>query len=156
MTRSGFGPHSGENPNGSWNVGVAAGAGAGRPWGEGGAGRGENGLVESSRSRPRDVVLLGSTGSIGTQAADVIRRNPRRFRIVGLAAGGDNPGLLASQAIEFGAAVVAVARESAAGEVREALKAHAARAGRAQRTGQVPAPLTGQRLAPPARNGPVP
>jgi 1-deoxy-D-xylulose-5-phosphate reductoisomerase len=112
--------------------------------------------VESSRSRPRDVVLLGSTGSIGTQAADVIRRNPGRFRIVGLAAGGDNPGLLASQAIEFGAAVVAVARESAVGEVREALKAHAARAGRAQRTGQVPAPLTGQRLAPPARNGPAP
>jgi 1-deoxy-D-xylulose-5-phosphate reductoisomerase len=111
--------------------------------------------VESSRSRPRDVVLLGSTGSIGTQAADVIRRNPGRFRIVGLAAGGDNAGLLAAQAIEFGAAVVAVARESAAGEVREALKAHAARAGRAQRTSQVPAPLTGQRLAPSA-SGPAP
>ena len=36
----------------------------------------------------RDVVLLGSTGSIGTQALDVIARNPERFRVVGLAAGG--------------------------------------------------------------------
>jgi 1-deoxy-D-xylulose-5-phosphate reductoisomerase len=95
------------------------------------------------------VVLLGSTGSVGTQAADVIRRNPARFRVTGLAAGGGNPGLLAAQAIEFGAAVVAVERESAAAEVREALKAHAVQTGRAPRTGQVPGPLTGQRLAPP-------
>ena len=36
----------------------------------------------------REVVLLGSTGSIGTQAVDVVRRNPDRFRVVGLAAGG--------------------------------------------------------------------
>jgi len=99
-------------------------------------------VVESSRSRPRDVVLLGSTGSVGTQAADVIRRNPGRFRVAGLAAGGSNPSLLAAQAIEFGAAVVAVERESAAAEVREALKAHAAQAGRAGRTGQRPGPLT--------------
>lgn len=35
----------------------------------------------------RSVILLGSTGSIGTQAIDVIRRNPDRFRVVGLAAG---------------------------------------------------------------------
>ncbi len=75
--------------------------------------------MESSR---RDVVLLGSTGSVGTQAADVIRRNPGRFNVVGLAAGGGNPGLLAAQAIEFGAAVVAVERESAAADVRDALK----------------------------------
>ena len=64
-------------------------------------------------------MLLGSTGSVGTQAADVIRRNPGRFRVTGLAAGGGNPGLLAAQAIEFGAAVVAVERESAAAEVRK-------------------------------------
>jgi len=111
-------------------------------------------VVESSRSRPRDVVLLGSTGSVGTQAADVIRRNPGRFRVAGLAAGGGNPGLLAAQAIEFGAAVVAVEREAAAAEVREALKAYLARAGRAARTGQVPGPLTRQRLAPPAAQAP--
>jgi 1-deoxy-D-xylulose-5-phosphate reductoisomerase len=89
--------------------------------------RGQNDGVESTRTGSRDVVLLGSTGSIGTQAADVIRRNPGRFRITGLAAGGGDPGLLASQAIEFGAQVVAVAREPAAGEVRAALRAQGAR-----------------------------
>src|SRR5690348_4971281 len=116
-------------------------------------GYGHNDEVESSRSRPRDVVLLGSTGSVGTQAADVIRRNPGRFRVTGLAAGGGNPDLLAAQAIEFGVAVVAVAQESAVSGVREALKAHAARAGR-PRTGPPSTALTGQRLAPPARPGP--
>ena len=82
--------------------------------------------MESSRGGPRSVVLLGSTGSIGTQAADVIRRNPGRFKIAGLAAGGGNPGLLASQAIEFGAEVVAVEREQAAAAVSEALHAQGA------------------------------
>jgi 1-deoxy-D-xylulose-5-phosphate reductoisomerase len=113
-------------------------------------------VVESSRSRPRDVVLLGSTGSVGTQAADVIRHNPGRFRVTGLAAGGGNPDLLAAQAIEFGVAAVAVAQESAVSDVRAALKAHAARAGW-PRTGQPPAALTGPRsarLGPPAPGGP--
>ena len=59
----------------------------------------ENGGMETAQpgqSGPRrDIVLLGSTGSIGTQAADIIRRNPGRFRVAGLAAGGGNPGLLA-------------------------------------------------------------
>ena len=97
--------------------------------GKAAADEGRMGEVESSRSRPRDVVLLGSTGSVGTQAADVIRRNPDRFRVTGLAAGGGNPDLLAAQAIEFGVAVVAVAQESAVGGVRQALKAHAAAGG---------------------------
>jgi len=79
---------------------------------------------------PRDVILLGSTGSIGTQAADIIRRNPGRFRLTGLAAGGGNPGLLASQALEFGVDVVAVASKDAAGQVAGALRARAAPAGR--------------------------
>ena len=80
-------------------------------------------------ARPRDVVILGSPGSIGTQALDVIRRNPDRFRVVGLAAGGGNPALLAQQAIEFGAASVAVAELSAQADVRAALTAEAAQAG---------------------------
>src|ERR1022692_1827149 len=50
----------------------------------------------------RDIVLLGSTGSIGTQAADIVRRNPDRFRLTALAAGGGSPGLLARQAPAFG------------------------------------------------------
>jgi 1-deoxy-D-xylulose-5-phosphate reductoisomerase len=75
----------------------------------------------------RDIVLLGSTGSIGTQAADIVRRNPGRFRIVGLAAGGGNPALLARQALEFGAEVVAVASDRRVEELRQALHAEAAR-----------------------------
>jgi 1-deoxy-D-xylulose-5-phosphate reductoisomerase len=77
----------------------------------------------ASLGRQRDLVLLGSTGSIGTQAADIVRRNPGRFRLTALAAGGGNPGLLASQAVEFGVDVVAVARDSAAPAVQSALQA---------------------------------
>jgi 1-deoxy-D-xylulose-5-phosphate reductoisomerase len=72
-------------------------------------------------AQPRDVVLLGSTGSIGTQAVDVIRRNPGRFRAVALAAGGGQPRLLAEQAAELGVRVVAADRADAAGPLREAL-----------------------------------
>jgi len=49
----------------------------------------------------RRVIVLGSTGSVGTQALDVIRANPQRFEVVGLAAGRDAEGL-AAQAAEFG------------------------------------------------------
>jgi 1-deoxy-D-xylulose-5-phosphate reductoisomerase len=90
---------------------------------------GENGRVDTEHAPPRQIVLLGSTGSIGTQAADIIRRNPDRFRLVGLAAGGSDPGLLATQALEFGVDVVAVAREDAAGDVRDALRALASGGG---------------------------
>ena len=102
-----------------------------------GVGSGDNGGVDSQHAPPRQIVLLGSTGSIGTQAADIIRRNPDRFRLTGLAAGGGNPGLLAAQAVEFGAEGVAVAREDAAGEVRDALRAAAVGGG----SGPAPRPL---------------
>jgi 1-deoxy-D-xylulose-5-phosphate reductoisomerase len=69
----------------------------------------------------RDVVILGSTGSIGTQALDIVRRNPDRFRVVALAAGGGNAELLARQAAEFGPSVVAVASPAAAETVRDAI-----------------------------------
>ncbi|TFC28874.1 1-deoxy-D-xylulose-5-phosphate reductoisomerase [Cryobacterium sp. TMT1-3] len=46
------------------------------------------------------VIILGSTGSIGTQALDVIRANPERFEVVGLAAG-SNRELLEAQALDF-------------------------------------------------------
>ncbi|CAM3296651.1 1-deoxy-D-xylulose-5-phosphate reductoisomerase [Nocardioides dubius] len=52
-------------------------------------------------SAPRDIVILGSTGSIGTQALDLVRANPGRFRVVGLTAGGGNPELFAAQVAEF-------------------------------------------------------
>lgn len=53
----------------------------------------------------RRVLILGSTGSIGTQALDVIARNRDRFEVVGLAAG-RNVALLLDQAAEFGVAAV--------------------------------------------------
>jgi 1-deoxy-D-xylulose-5-phosphate reductoisomerase len=49
----------------------------------------------------RDVVVLGSTGSIGTQALDLVRANPDRFRVVALTAGGSNRELFDAQVAEF-------------------------------------------------------
>lgn len=49
----------------------------------------------------KDVVILGSTGSIGTQALDLVRANPDRFRVVGLTAGGSNRELFEQQVAEF-------------------------------------------------------
>ncbi len=63
------------------------------------------------------VLILGSTGSIGTQALDVIAANPDRFEIVGLAAGGGNPELLAAQRAATGVTNIAVADPSAAEKV---------------------------------------
>lgn len=74
----------------------------------------------------RTVTLLGSTGSIGTQAIDVATRNPDRFRITGLAAGGGQLALLAQQAAQLEVEVVAIARGDAE-EFRTALHAAGAR-----------------------------
>jgi 1-deoxy-D-xylulose-5-phosphate reductoisomerase len=84
--------------------------------------------------QPRDVVILGSTGSIGTQALDIIRRNPGRFRVAALAAGGGNLDLLARQAVEFGAAAVAVASPAAAPQLQAALRAYLGRTDRGSRS----------------------
>ena len=53
--------------------------------------------------------MLGSTGSIGTQALEVIAANPDRFELVGLAAGGAHPDLLAQQRAQTGVSNLAVA-----------------------------------------------
>ncbi|WP_345752433.1 1-deoxy-D-xylulose-5-phosphate reductoisomerase [Microbacterium rhizophilus] len=66
----------------------------------------------------RRVVILGSTGSIGTQALDVIRANPERFEVVGLSAG-SNAAALAAQAAEFGVAATALGAVDAERLVRE-------------------------------------
>ncbi|MTV23914.1 1-deoxy-D-xylulose-5-phosphate reductoisomerase [Nitriliruptoraceae bacterium ZYF776] len=71
-----------------------------------------------SASRRR-LVLLGSTGSIGTQALDVVAAHPDRFEVVGLAAGRDVT-TLAAQADAHGVTTVAVADVRAAGELRDA------------------------------------
>ncbi|WP_179471065.1 1-deoxy-D-xylulose-5-phosphate reductoisomerase [Mycolicibacterium vinylchloridicum] len=65
------------------------------------------------------VLILGSTGSIGTQALEVIAENPDRFEVVGLAAGGGNPDLLARQRAETGVTNIAVADPAAAEKIGE-------------------------------------
>ncbi|MFW6692006.1 1-deoxy-D-xylulose-5-phosphate reductoisomerase [Streptomyces sp. MAR4 CNX-425] len=72
---------------------------------------------------PREIVILGSTGSIGTQAIDIVQRNPDRFRVTALSAAGGRVELLAEQAHLLGVRRVAVARADKAGELREALAA---------------------------------
>ncbi|GGB86439.1 1-deoxy-D-xylulose 5-phosphate reductoisomerase [Knoellia flava TL1] len=76
----------------------------------------------------RTVALLGSTGSIGTQALDVIGRNPDRFTVVALSAGG-NVDLVARQAVDFDVPLVAVASGSVE-DVRSAVGAYAVERGR--------------------------
>jgi 1-deoxy-D-xylulose-5-phosphate reductoisomerase len=63
------------------------------------------------------VLILGSTGSIGTQALDVIAANPDRFEVVGLAAGGGNADLLDRQRAQIGVTNVAVADPAAAARI---------------------------------------
>jgi len=60
------------------------------------------------------VAILGSTGSIGRQALDVISRYPERFTVVGLAAG-KNTALLAEQRARFEPSVVSSGEDGAAG-----------------------------------------
>ncbi len=82
---------------------------------------------QSQSGSARSIVLLGSTGSIGTQALDVVAGAPGRFRVAALAAGGGRVDLLARQAAEFGAEAVAVADAGAVPALREALAACGAR-----------------------------
>ena len=66
----------------------------------------------------RRVIILGSTGSIGTQALDVIAANPDRFQVVGLAAG-SNRALVAQQAAAFGVEHTAFGAAEASQLVRD-------------------------------------
>jgi 1-deoxy-D-xylulose-5-phosphate reductoisomerase len=68
----------------------------------------------------RTLAILGSTGSVGTQALDVARRHPDRFRVLGLSAG-TNHELLVGQIREFLPPHVAIADEEAAVDLRERL-----------------------------------
>ena len=76
-------------------------------------------MAHSCAERRLKVLILGSTGSIGTQALEVIAANPDRFEVVGLAAGGGNPDLLAQQSLQTGVGNVAVADPAAAQRVTE-------------------------------------
>ncbi|MDA1353149.1 MAG: 1-deoxy-D-xylulose-5-phosphate reductoisomerase [bacterium] len=63
------------------------------------------------------ITILGSTGSIGTQALDVIRENRDRFRVVGLSCG-QNIALLREQIREFSPEIVGVSEETDAKDLR--------------------------------------
>ena len=93
------------------------------------------------------VAILGSTGSIGTQALEVVAANPDRFDVVALAAGGNDPALLARQALEHEVEVVAVAKASAAQDVQLALYAEAQRRGYAEGGHLIPRLVAGPQAA---------
>ncbi len=84
---------------------------------------GQNGGMSNPEQRPRQIVLLGSTGSIGTQALQVIADAPDRFGVAGLCAGGGNLELLASQAIRWRVPHVGVSDPALAEPLTELLKA---------------------------------
>ena len=68
----------------------------------------------------KSIAILGSTGSIGTQALEVIRQNPERFKVFVLTAN-NNADLLIKQALEFKPAYVILTNEAKLAEVRNAL-----------------------------------
>jgi 1-deoxy-D-xylulose-5-phosphate reductoisomerase len=69
----------------------------------------------------RSVLVLGSTGSVGTQALDVVAAHPDRFTVAGLAAGGRDTDLLVRQVREHGVPRLAVADLGKVAELRERL-----------------------------------
>ena len=99
----------------------------------------DNGGVTS----PRSIAILGSTGSIGTQAIEVVSANPGRFRVVAISAGGANLDLLAHQAVALGVRSVGVAR----GERDLVAAAIHQVAGEAGRQGYVPDIFVGEQAS---------
>jgi 1-deoxy-D-xylulose-5-phosphate reductoisomerase len=84
----------------------------------------------------RRLTILGSTGSIGSQALDVVRRYPQRFEIVGLSAGNDARAL-ARQAAEFGPEYLAL-ESSEAGPLDDLAAEVLAGPGSAEQLSRVP------------------
>ena len=89
---------------------------------------GHNGAV-SSDVRPRTISLLGSTGSIGTQAVRIVREHPASFDVVALAAGGRDLATVAQQAVELQVDLVAVA-DGTESDLRQMVQDAASAAGR--------------------------
>ncbi|MGY1673439.1 1-deoxy-D-xylulose-5-phosphate reductoisomerase [Geodermatophilus sp. SYSU D00710] len=96
---------------------------------------------------PREVTVLGSTGSIGRQAIAVAEQNPDRLRITALAAGGGDVARLAEQALTLGVRTVAVARATAAQDLQLAFYAAASQRGWARGEYALPEILAGPRAA---------
>jgi len=72
------------------------------------------------REKKRKIAILGSTGSIGTQALDVIRQHPDRFEVFAITAN-NHVKLLVEQARKFLPEIVVIANEKKYTEVKEAL-----------------------------------
>ncbi len=70
------------------------------------------GGCEDDQVSARDIVILGSTGSIGTQALELVRRHRDRFRVVGLTAGGSSPELFDAQVAEFAPSYSGLGRDA--------------------------------------------
>lgn len=92
---------------------------------------------------PVRVVILGSTGSIGVQALDIIRRNPDRFKVVGLCATGSHAQELAQAALEFDVEVIGVTLGTCAQDVQMHLFAGVQDRGFAQGEHKIPELIIG-------------
>ena len=92
---------------------------------------------------PRSIVILGSTGSIGSQALEVVAANPARFHVTAISAGGGNLDLLARQAVALDVQAVGVAR----GEHDIIAAAIHQMAGEAGRQGFIPQILVGEQAS---------
>ena len=73
--------------------------------------------------KKKNIAIIGSTGSIGTQALEVIRENPDQF-VAEVLVGHSNADLLIKQALEFNPNAVVIADESKYQQVKEALQSH--------------------------------
>ena len=62
----------------------------------------------------REIVILGSTGSIGVQALEIVAANPGKFKVVGLSAGSNNLELLIAQAKKFNVPIVGTTADTSA------------------------------------------
>ena len=60
----------------------------------------------------KDLVILGSTGSIGVQALEIVEANPSLFRVVAITAAGSNTELLIAQAKKFNVPVIGVTKNA--------------------------------------------
>ncbi len=77
-------------------------------------------VMADAAAAPRSVTILGSTGSVGCNTIDLIRRNPADFTVEAIT-GGANAALLAEQALSLRPRFVAIANEDAYPALKEAL-----------------------------------
>jgi 1-deoxy-D-xylulose-5-phosphate reductoisomerase len=85
-------------------------------------------VADSLRTAPRSITILGSTGSIGCNTLDLIRRNAENYCVEALTAN-RNVEVLARQAIEFGAKFAVVADEACYADLKTALSGTGIKAG---------------------------